>query len=50
MALVNANCEFIFIDVGKNGRISDGGVIECTEFDKRLKSDRLNLPSRGNKT
>lgn len=45
MALVNPNYEFIFIDVGKNGRISDGGVIECTEFYKRLQSDRLNLPT-----
>ncbi|KAL6421225.1 hypothetical protein ACFW04_013649 [Cataglyphis niger] len=45
MALVKTNYEFIFIDVGKNGRISDGGIIECTEFYKRLKSDRLNLPT-----
>jgi hypothetical protein len=26
MASMNANCEFIFLDVGKNARISDGGV------------------------
>jgi hypothetical protein len=31
--------------VGKNGRLSDGGVIEYTEFYKRLKSGRLNLPT-----
>lgn len=28
MAAVNANYEFIFIDFGMNGRISDGGVIK----------------------
>lgn len=44
MALVSADYEFIFIDVGKNGRLSDGGVIEYTEFNRRLKSGHLNLP------
>ena len=33
-----------FVDVGKNGRISDGGVIEHTEFLRRLKNGQLNLP------
>ena len=36
MALVNANYELIFVDVGKNGRISDGGVIESTKFYHKL--------------
>lgn len=45
MAIVNANYEFIFVDVGKNGRMSDGGVIEYTEFFTRLQSNKLNLPS-----
>jgi len=45
MALVNADHEFIFIDVGKNGRISDGGIIEYTEFYKRLTSGLLNIPN-----
>lgn len=44
MALVNYNYEFIFVDVGKNGRLSDGGVIEYTEFFKRMNSGELNLP------
>jgi len=43
MALVNADHEFIFIYVGKNGRISDGGIIEYTEFYKRLTSGLLNI-------
>ncbi|XP_063788617.1 uncharacterized protein LOC134944002 [Pseudophryne corroboree] len=30
MAIVNANYEFIFIDVGKNGRASDGGSLKDT--------------------
>ncbi|XP_050307342.1 uncharacterized protein LOC126747932 [Anthonomus grandis grandis] len=44
MALVNANYEFIYVDVGKNGRMSDAGVIEYTEFYRRLSEDALNLP------
>lgn len=32
MAIVNSNYEFIYIDVGKQGRLSDGGVIEATYF------------------
>lgn len=41
MALVNSNYEFIFVDVGKNGRVSDGGVIESTEFYHKLVNRKL---------
>ena len=44
MALVDSNYEFIFVDVGQNGRISDGGVLEHTEFMRRLNNGQLNLP------
>lgn len=46
MAIVNAKYEFIFVDIGKNGRNSDGGVIEKTVFFHRLKNGLLNLPSQ----
>lgn len=45
LAVVNANYEFMFVDVGKNGRNSDGGVIEETEFYQCLKKGSLNLPT-----
>lgn len=45
MAVVNANCEFIMCDFGINGRISDGGVIEYTNFYKKLKNGQLSLPA-----
>ncbi|XP_068225274.1 putative nuclease HARBI1 [Palaemon carinicauda] len=44
MAIVNANLEFLMVDVGKNGRISDGGIIEDTVFHKKLIEGTLNLP------
>ncbi|XP_076679553.1 uncharacterized protein LOC143374889 [Andrena cerasifolii] len=44
MALVDSNYEFIFVDVSKNGRISDGGILEQTEFMRRLNNNQLNLP------
>lgn len=45
MALVGPNYEFLFVDVGKNGRLADGGVIEETSFYMKLKDGSLNLPS-----
>ncbi|CAH2001490.1 unnamed protein product [Acanthoscelides obtectus] len=45
LALVNANYEFIYIDVGKNGRHSDGGILEYTEFYDKLTKGQLHLPN-----
>lgn len=44
MAIANAIYEFIMCDVGTNGRVSDGGVIENTPFFKKLIANNLNLP------
>lgn len=44
LAVVDAKYNFIMVDVGCNGRISDGGVIEGTEFYNLLKNHKLNLP------
>lgn len=43
MANVNHNYELIYVDVGKQGRISDGGVVQLTKFYKRLQNQTLNL-------
>lgn len=45
MGIANANYEFIYCDVGTNGRVSDGGVIENTKFMKHLAANKLNLPA-----
>lgn len=44
MAVVNANYEFIYVDIGCNGRVSDGGVIEYTSFYNKLQNKQLSLP------
>lgn len=45
MAVVNADSEFLMIDVGSNGRISDGGVFSNTKFFKKLENKQLHIPS-----
>ena len=44
MAVVNANYEFLMVDVGANGRVSDGGVFGNTTFGKKLKEKSLRVP------
>jgi len=44
MAVVNANYEFIMIDVGANGRVSDRGVFSNTKFYQKLKENKLKIP------
>ena len=44
MAIVNANYEFIYIDVGANGRVSDGGVWGNCTISKCLERNMAGLP------
>lgn len=44
LALVNAKKEFIMVDSGMNGRISDGGVLYYSKFGALLQQDGLNIP------
>jgi hypothetical protein len=43
MVIVDANYCFIYVNVGYQGHISDGGVFRNTEFYRKLKND-LHLP------
>ncbi|CAH1992807.1 unnamed protein product [Acanthoscelides obtectus] len=45
LAIANLNDEFIYVDIGTNGRISDGGVLRKTKFFQRFASNSVNLPS-----
>ncbi|XP_074042702.1 uncharacterized protein [Leptinotarsa decemlineata] len=44
MAVTNANYEFMMVDIGVNGRISDGGVISYMKFGQALAGDTLKIP------
>ncbi|XP_063780073.1 sorting nexin-16 isoform X1 [Pseudophryne corroboree] len=44
MAVVNTNYEFIFMDVGKNARCSDGGSLKNMRFYDSLTTNSIHLP------
>lgn len=45
MGIADAKYKFTYIDVGANGRISDGGVFNRTSFFRSLNDDKLHLPA-----
>lgn len=44
-ALVDAENNYTFLDVGCQGRISDGGIFKATELYRKLENDSLRLPA-----
>lgn len=44
LALVDANYKFLYVDVGTNGRISDGGVFRKCSLFRAMASNKLNFP------
>lgn len=44
IVLVDANYCFIYVNVGTQGRISDGGVFRNTKFYEKLQGNELGLP------
>lgn len=45
LAVVDANYKFAYIDVGCNGRISDGGVYRNSSLSTAINNDLLGIPS-----
>ena len=45
LAVVDANYKFLYVDVGCNGRVSDGGVFKNSSLFAALESKSLKLPS-----
>lgn len=44
MAVVDADYNFLYADVGCQGRISDGGVFRNTSFFEKLEEKKLEIP------
>lgn len=44
LAIVDADYKFIYVDVGCNGRISDGGVFRNASISEALEKNMLNIP------
>lgn len=44
MALADATYKFLYIDVGCNGRVSDGGVFNNCSLSRVLENNTLNFP------
>ena len=44
LAVVDADYKFLYIDVGCNGRISDGGVFRNSTLSTALEQNTLNIP------
>lgn len=45
LAVVDAAYNFIFVDIGCQGRISDGGVFKHTSLYRKMMEDSLHLPT-----
>lgn len=44
LALVDGNYNFLYINVGTNGRLSDGGVYWNSDLSKAIETNSLNIP------
>ena len=44
LALLDANYSFIYVDVGSNSRVSDGGVLKNSSLARAIGRNMLNLP------
>ena len=44
LALVDADYKFLYVDVGCNGRVSDGGAFQNLPFGDALEHNKLNVP------
>ena len=45
LAVVDANYKFLYVDIGCNGRVSDGGVFKNSALFSGLENNTLNIPT-----
>ncbi|XP_037512262.1 uncharacterized protein LOC119389050 [Rhipicephalus sanguineus] len=44
MAIVDSSCKYVLIDVGAEGRLSDGGTFKNAEFGQALTHETMDIP------
>lgn len=44
MAVVDSECKYVLVDVGAEGRLSDGGTFKNCSFGRALTNGTLNIP------
>ena len=44
IGIADSNYEFIYFNFGTNGRVSDGGVLQYTDFYDKLQNECLKIP------
>ncbi|XP_037564174.1 uncharacterized protein LOC119443093 [Dermacentor silvarum] len=47
MAVVDSECKYVLIDVGAEGRLSDGGTFKNSDLGRALSHGQLDIPSLG---
>ena len=45
LAVLDASCRFLYVDIGCNGRIYDGGVFKNSALYAALENNTLHIPS-----
>lgn len=45
LAVVDSNYQFMFADIGSQGRITDGGVLRNSVLWRKISENNLNLPT-----
>lgn len=48
LGLVNAKYQFMLVDFGTTGKISDEGIVQSTTFFEKLLNEELKIPSADN--
>ena len=44
MAVVDADYKFLYADIGKQGRISDSGIFNCSSLKQAIQEKTINFP------
>nr|XP_037270205.1 uncharacterized protein LOC119161795 [Rhipicephalus microplus] len=47
MAVVDSDCKYVLVDIGAEGRQSDGGIFKESSFGRDLSKGRLDIPAVG---